>query len=163
MPSELSQFESLVATLQADVARLRVKDEIGTLLNTYGHALDSGSYDTYESLFTETCVVGMSFGTHEGKDGLGWWMKEALNGVERSVHLITNVEVEDTGDWAEATRAKARAKLHGACWSNVLTLGGMYDWEFERADVDSRWLITSVKLDTYWSRGDASLLEGKQD
>lgn len=84
-------------------------------LNEYGYTLDANDWEGYEANFTDDCKVVMSFSSHEGRAGLGAWMREALKGVERGVHLSSNFDVKLVGEPETCCEVKARSKLHAAC------------------------------------------------
>ena len=92
-------------------------DEIVDRLNSYGYTLDLNQFPSYEANFTKDCKAVMSFSSHTGREGLGKWMKAALAGVDRGVHLSSNFEINlsRTASYSECREVKVRSKLHAAC------------------------------------------------
>lgn len=86
-------------------------------MNNYGYTLDLNQFEAYEANFTDDCKAVMSFSSHEGRNGLGEWMKSALAGVDRGVHLSGNFEItlDKTSSYTTCREAKVRSKLHAAC------------------------------------------------
>ena len=131
-------------TLREVSDRLRIHD----LLTEYAAAVDGRDWDRLRTVFAKDAVLDYSvFGGPRGSvDEAIEWMAKALQRVEMTQHLITNVVVHLGSDTAEV-----RSLVFNPLGTNeqVFLVGGSYRDVVERDD--DGWRIAERVAEFTWS------------
>lgn len=136
------------------------RTEITDLLNRYATALDDRDWKRLATCFTPDAVAlyGPVLGRHEGFDAIEKLCRGALEPLDSSHHMITNVEVEIEGD-----KARTRCYLHaqhtkaGTEGGDNFVIGGAYLDELLRTA--DGWRIRQRELRMIWQEGNPRVLE----
>ena len=141
-------------------------DELAVAETVYRYAtgVDGRDWALYRSLFADTVTVDFSsFDPHlrqrvvSADDWVGG-IVPLFTGLAATEHTMTNPRAVVDGDGATITMDVQAHHVHDpdepASW---YTIRGHYDDALVR--VDSRWLLTGVRLTVTWSAGDPTIME----
>lgn len=130
----------------------------------YATGVDRRDWELYRSLFTDT--VTFDFSSFDpnlqplvtSADDWVAGLIPLFTGLAATQHSMTNPLTTVDGDAATVTMYMQAHHIHDqddpASW---YTVGGYYDDALVR--VDSRWLLTGVRLTVTWQAGDPAIME----
>jgi hypothetical protein len=119
----------------------------------YAFAIDSGSFDKLDNVFTENAIGDYSrAGCVTGVKAIKALCREALGPLTSAQHLNASHMAEIDGNVAQA-RCYLHVHLHreNTPGGDHLEMGGIYDDELVRTDAG--WRIKQRKLTILWSEG----------
>ncbi len=130
----------------------------------YATGVDRRDWALYRSLFTDTVTVDFSsFEPHLAPrvvraDDWVAGIVPLFTGLAATQHTMTNPLAVVDGDEATITMDVQAHHVHDphdpASW---YTVGGHYDDTL--VHIDSRWLLTGIRLTVTWSAGDPAIME----
>jgi hypothetical protein len=131
----------------------------------YATGVDRRDWTLYRSLFTDTVTIDFSsFSPNQPPPRVmradDWvaGIVPLFTGLAATQHSMTNPLASVDGDVATITMYMQAHHVYDpddpASW---YTVGGYYDDTLAR--VDSRWLLTSVRLTVTWRAGDPGIIE----
>jgi SnoaL-like domain len=130
----------------------------------YATGVDRRDWQLYRSLFTDTVSVDFSSFQPElsprvmNTDDWVAGLVPLFTGLAATQHSMTNPLVTVDGDGAAITMYMRAHHVHDpddpGSW---YTVGGYYDDTL--VCVDSRWLLTGVRLTVTWRAGDPAIME----
>jgi hypothetical protein len=131
----------------------------------YATGVDRRDWTLYRSLFTDTVTIDFSsFSPNQppprvmSSDDWVAGIVPLFTGLAATQHSMTNPLASVDGDAATITMYMQAHHVYDpddpASW---YTVGGYYDDTLAR--VDSRWLLTSVRLTVTWRAGDPGIIE----
>jgi hypothetical protein len=131
----------------------------------YATGVDRRDWTLYRSLFGDTVTIDFSsFGPNQppprvmSADDWVAGIVPLFTGLAATQHSMTNPLAVVDGDVATITMYMQAHHVYDpddpASW---YTVGGYYDDTLAR--VDSRWLLTSVRLTVTWRAGDPGIIE----
>jgi hypothetical protein len=130
----------------------------------YATGVDRRDWALYRSLFTDTVTIDFSSFSPDlpprlmSADDWVAGLVPLFTGLAATQHSMTNPLATVDGDAATITMYMQAHHVHDpddpASW---YTVGGYYDDTLVR--VDSRWLLTSVRLTVTWRAGDPAIME----
>lgn len=135
------------------------RQEIADLLFRYATALDTRDWQLLSTCFTPTAVAvyeGLGeFSPYAAIEGV---CRAALEPLDGSHHVVSNVVAEVEGDSARATSyVVAQHVRAGAPGGDFYTLGGVYTDELVRTA--DGWRIARRRLARVWTSGNPRVLE----
>lgn len=123
--------------------------ELTRLLYRYARAVDTKDWDLYRSVFTEDAVIDYSSnGIPAGqRDQIADFLERAFQAISMSMHYITNIESDVTGD--EATvRAMFYNPMQLPGMTELSSCGGYYHHELVRTR--DGWRSRSLREENVW-------------
>ena len=130
----------------------------------YATAVDGRDWALFRSLFTDTVTIDFSsFGPDLPPQVMRAddWVAGVVplfTGLAATQHSMTNPLATVDGDTATITMYVRAHHVHDAGNSaSWYTVGGYYDDSLVR--VDSRWLLTGVRLTVTWRAGDPAIMD----
>jgi len=130
----------------------------------YATGVDRRDWAMYRSLFTETVTVDFSSFSPDlrprtmSADDWVAGLVPLFTGLAATQHSMTNPLATVNGNAATITMYMQAHHVYdpddSASW---YTVGGYYDDTLVR--VDSRWLLSGVRLTTTWRAGDPAIME----
>jgi SnoaL-like protein len=130
----------------------------------YATGVDRRDWALYRSLFTDTVTIDFSGYSPDqpprvmSADDWVAGLVPLFTGLAATQHSMTNPLATVDGDAATITMYMRAHHVYDpddpASW---YTVGGYYDDTLVR--VDSRWLLTSVRLTVTWRAGDPAIME----
>ena len=138
-----------------------VKDRIAItdVVNSMGTLADLGQYDRLQQLFTDEVTVDYTSlfpgeVQNISSEQLMTQWQSTLPGFDATQHLITNHQIEVSGDEATAIAyVRATHKLGDAMW----VVGGYYVDELVRTD--EGWKLQAIQYNALYEEGNRSLVE----
>jgi len=132
-----------------DVQRVSDELEIASLLNRYARAVDTKDWDLYRSVFTDDAHIdyssaGAAAGT---RDEVADWLSQGFATIPMSMHYITNVESDITGDTA-TVRAMFYNPMQLPGMSELSYCGGYYHHELVRTP--DGWRSRHLREENVW-------------
>lgn len=138
-----------------DVQALADQVEITNLLTRYAHAVDTKDWELYRSVFTADAIIdyssaGAIVGT---RDEVVDWFARAFGVIPWTMHYITNIDADITGDTATVT----------AMFYNPMQLPGMTDpsycggyYHHQLVRTREGWRSQSLREENVWFRNQPS-------
>lgn len=123
----------------------------------YAFAIDSGSFEQLENIFTDNAIGDYSrAGCVVGIEAIKDLCRKALEPLTSAQHLNANHVAHVDGDTAKA-RCYLHVHLHreNTPGGDHLEMGGIYDDELVRTDAG--WRIRQRKLTILWSEGNPNV------
>ena len=146
--------------MDAVLQRLLDERDITQLCYRYGTALDTRDWPLLRTCFTEDAVTEYEgLGAFEGYPAIEQVCQGALGSLDRSHHLIGNVQVEVDGD-----AATAQCYLHaqhvkaGTPGGDLHVIAGRYTDQVTRTP--DGWRFTRRRLETWWTDGNPAVIGG---
>lgn len=135
-----------------DSARLADELEIRALLNRYARAVDSKDWDLYRCVFTEDAHIDYSSaGAAAGsRDEVVSWLAAGFDAIPWTMHYITNVECDITGDTA-TVRAMFYNPMQLPGRVDQSCCGGYYHHKLVRTP--DGWRSRNLREDNVWFVG----------
>lgn len=126
--------------------------EIRALLNRYARAVDTKDWDLYRSVFTDDAHIDYSSaGAAAGsRDEVAAWLEAGFAAIPWTMHYITNVECEISGDTATA-RAMFYNPMQLPGLPDQSCCGGYYFHDLVRTP--EGWRSRSLREDNVWFIG----------
>jgi ketosteroid isomerase-like protein len=123
--------------------------EISALLYRYARAVDTKDWALYRSVFTDDAVIDYSSaGAIAGaRDEVAEWLSEGFSTIPWSMHYITNIESDVTGDTARV-RAMFYNPMQLPGMSEPSYCGGYYHHELVRTP--DGWRSRSLREENMW-------------
>ena len=124
--------------------------EIERLLTRYARAVDTKDWDLYRSLFTDDARIDYSsapFGIAGTREEVIAWLSQNLAFMQMTMHYITNVEADVTGDAADV-RAQFYNPMQIPGFTDLSYCGGYYHHQLVRT-VDG-WRSQSLTEENIW-------------
>ncbi|MBJ7465631.1 MAG: nuclear transport factor 2 family protein [Mycolicibacterium sp.] len=130
----------------------RVDDtlEIERLLSSYAYAVDTRNWELYRSLFTEKARLDYTsapFGIAGSLDEIVEWLRESLSVMPMTMHYVTNVYTEITGDTAYA-RAQFYNPMQFPGVPDLSYCGGYYHHTLIRTQIG--WRSSDLREENLW-------------
>jgi 3-phenylpropionate/cinnamic acid dioxygenase small subunit len=140
---------------------LEDRQEIEDVLIAYTHSLDRRDWAALEKCFTPeaTTYYGELGGSNDNRDEIVDTCKQALEPIEASQHLVSNLIIEVDGD--SATAVCYLNGLHatkGTPGGDVCTVFGTYSDRLTRTD--EGWRISHRELEIGWVEGNLAVMSG---
>ena len=131
-------------------------------LYEYALGVDTRDWELYRSIFCEQ--VTADFRSYDGETHATFaaddWvagLKAQFTGLDATQHVMTNPIVDIDGDTARCRMyMQAEHFLQNSSGSSDFAIGGYYDDRLKRSDTG--WLIESVTLNVFWSRGNRNIM-----
>ncbi len=135
-----------------DSARLADELAIRALLNRYARAVDSKDWDLYRGVFTDDAHIDYSSaGAVAGsRDEVASWLAAGFDAIPWTMHYITNVECDITGDTA-TVRAMFYNPMQLPGMVDQSCCGGYYHHELVRTA--DGWRSRNLREDSVWFTG----------
>jgi ketosteroid isomerase-like protein len=123
--------------------------EISALLYRYARAVDTKDWALYRSVFTDDAVIDYSSaGAIAGaRDEVAEWLSRGFSTIPWSMHYITNIESDVTGDTARV-RAMFYNPMQLPGMSEPSYCGGYYHHELVRTP--DGWRSRSLREENMW-------------
>ena len=122
--------------------------EVAALLYRYARAVDSHDWELYRSVFTADAVIDYGADVVVGdRDQVVDWMAANFSTIPMSMHYITNVEADITGDTA-AVRAMFYNPMLLPGATSISACGGYYHHRLVRTE--SGWLSAQLREENLW-------------
>jgi hypothetical protein len=123
--------------------------EISALLYRYARAVDTKDWALYRSVFTDDAVIDYSAaGAIAGaRDEVAEWLSQGFSTIPWSMHYITNIESDVTGDTARV-RAMFYNPMQLPGMSEPSYCGGYYHHELVRTP--DGWRSRSLREENMW-------------
>ena len=138
-----------------DVQELSDRQEIVDLITRYTRAVDTGSWDDLDEVFTEDAVLDYSSvgGPADVPAVVKPWIAQGLAGFDRYQHIIGQVSIELNGDEASATAyfTNPMVSTDPDGSERLWEVGGYYRHELRRTGAG--WRSTRLLDDVVWTRG----------
>lgn len=131
-------------------------------LYEYALGIDTRDWDLYRSIFCDQ--ISVDFRSYDGEthaalaaDDWVAGLKVQFTGLDCTQHVMSNPVVDVDGDTARCRMyMKAEHFLQNNSGSHDFAIGGYYDDRLIRGDAG--WLIESVTLNVFWSRGNRGIM-----
>jgi SnoaL-like domain len=132
-----------------DVQRVSDELEIAALLNRYARAVDTKDWALYRSVFTDDAHIDYSSaGAAAGsRDEVADWLSQGFAAIPMSMHYITNIESDITGDTARV-RAMFYNPMQLPGMSELSYCGGYYHHELVRTP--DGWRSRDLREENVW-------------
>ena len=137
---------------------------VAETLYRYATGVDRRDWVLYRSLFTETVTIDFSSFDPTlqprvmSADGWVAGLVPLFTGLAATQHSMTNPLATISGDEASITMyMQAHHVYDPDDPSSWYTVAGYYEDSLER--VDSRWLLTAVRLTVTWQAGDPAIMD----
>lgn len=132
-----------------DIQRLGDELEIAALLHRYARAVDSKDWDLYRTVFTDDAVVDYSSaGAAVGnRDDVADWLAASFAAIPWTMHYITNIESDITGDTA-TVRAMFHNPMQLPGMTEQSTCGGYYHHQLIRTP--DGWRSRHLREENLW-------------
>jgi SnoaL-like domain len=132
-----------------DVQRVSDELEIAALLNRYARAVDAKDWALYRSVFTDDAHIDYSSaGAAAGsRDEVADWLSQGFAAIPMSMHYITNIESDITGDTARV-RAMFYNPMQLPGMSELSYCGGYYHHELVRTP--DGWRSRDLREENVW-------------
>jgi hypothetical protein len=132
-----------------DVQRVSDELEIAALLNRYARAVDTKDWALYRSVFTVDAHIDYSSaGAAAGsRDEVADWLSQGFAAIPMSMHYITNIESDITGDTARV-RAMFYNPMQLPGMSELSYCGGYYHHELVRTP--DGWRSRDLREENVW-------------
>jgi ketosteroid isomerase-like protein len=123
--------------------------EISALLYRYARAVDTKDWALYRSVFTDDAVIDYSSaGAIAGlRDEVAEWLSQGFATIPWSMHYITNIESDVTGDTARV-RAMFYNPMQLPGMSEPSYCGGYYHHDLVRTP--DGWRSRSLREENVW-------------
>jgi len=131
-------------------------------LYEYALGIDTRDWDLYRSIFCDEITADFRSydgGTHATLAADDWvaGLKVQFAGLDATQHVMSNPVVDIDGDTARCRMyMKAEHFLQNSSGSPDFAIGGYYDDRLIRSEAG--WLIESVTLNVFWSRGNRGIM-----
>ena len=133
----------------ADERSIRDELDVQRVLFDYAWACDNKDWGLLHSVFTSDAKLDYSstHGPAGGRDEVVGWLREALSQVPVMQHVVSNFQIDVSGDRA-AGRAMFYTAVRAPGLDDMMVTGGYYDlafrrepngWKIERLVEDNRW------------------------
>lgn len=132
-----------------DVQRVSDELEIAALLNRYARAVDTKDWALYRSVFTDDAHIDYSSaGAAAGsRDEVADWLSQGFAAIPMSMHYITNIESDITGDTARV-RAMFYNPMQLPGMADLSYCGGYYHHELVRTP--DGWRSRDLREENVW-------------
>lgn len=148
-----------MADVDVSVQRLLDERSIAALMHRYARALDGKDWGLLTTCFTAdaTAIYGEVIGRVEGIDAIAGACRTALEKLDSSQHILSNLEIEIDGD-----SARVRSYVHAqhtkanTPGGDNFIIGGIYLDEIGRAA--DGWRIRVRELKILWQEGNPAVL-----
>jgi hypothetical protein len=132
-----------------DVQRVSDELEIAALLNRYARAVDTKDWALYRSVFTDDAHIDYSSaGAAAGsRDEVADWLSQGFAAIPMSMHYVTNIESDITGDTARV-RAMFYNPMQLPGMSELSYCGGYYHHELVRTP--DGWRSRDLREENVW-------------
>ena len=126
--------------------------EIARLLYRYARAVDTKDWELYRSVFTDDAHIDYSSaGAAVGsRDDVADWLAAGFGAIPWTMHYITNIEAEISGD-AATVRAMFYNPMQLPGMTEQSCCGGYYHHELVRTP--DGWRSRSLREDNVWFVG----------
>ena len=123
--------------------------EIKALLYRYARAVDTKDWELYRSVFTDDAHIDYSSaGAAAGpRDEVIDWLAAGFGAIPWTMHYITNIEADITGDTA-TVRAMFYNPMHLPGMAEPSACGGYYHHQLVRTA--DGWRSRSLREDNLW-------------
>lgn len=136
--------------------------EISESIGRFAQSADSRDWEGLISLFTEEVYLDYSSLTgqepdREGARDLVEEWSAVLGNLDATQHFVGPPTVTIDADEATAVAYfQAQHRLHNVTGGEKWTLGGRYDFAFERAD--GGWKISGLTMSAMWGEGNENIM-----
>ncbi|WP_433193340.1 nuclear transport factor 2 family protein [Nocardia sp. CA-107356] len=144
-------------TTQHQLRELVDRNEITTLVDRLGRALDEGRFEDFRTIYTADATAKTPGGRADGVDALIAQASRNHSDDKRVQHFISNVMIDLRGDTAEV-RANLIATFTPAVTAEPrtapepqFTLGEIY--RFDAVRTTEGWRLSRVETTPQWSTG----------
>jgi uncharacterized protein (TIGR02246 family) len=147
------KLDAEATSLDPRVQLLVDKAEIGSLLLSFGAALDSKDWEGYADTFTEGGVFEIMGQKRTGREEIAAGPARDLERYDRLQHYSTNHVIEVDGDTAKASHYLIGVHVpDGKHHSRHADVGGRYLCECRRTAAG--WKLSSARIEVLWSSGE---------
>ena len=135
----------------SDVQQVSDQLEITALLTRYARAVDTKDWELYRSVFTPDAVIDYtSAGAIAGsRDEVADWLSAGFATIPWSMHYITNIDAQVSGDAARVT-AMFYNPMQLPGMADISCCGGYYHHELVRTS--DGWRSRELREDAVWFR-----------
>ncbi len=147
---------------ESKLRELADRVEIGETVGRFAQSADSRDWETLASLLAEEVYrdYGSLTGQEPDRKGARDLVEEwaaTLGNLDATQHFVGPPTVTIDGDRATATAYfQAQHRLHNVTGGEKWTLGGRYDFAFERAG--EGWKISGLTMIAMWGEGNQNIM-----